>query len=198
MQLEKWFCEPVWNFNLDLDLDALSKYAYDLAETQPSNQRSNRGGWQSPIIDQFDDILEPIKDQINISLKNAKKSMGLKDEYNFEMQTGWFNINGPGSWNVKHLHPNSVFSGTVYLKVPQGEPGNIQFYRHSIVLSYLDDDLIKDYNEMTSGTVTYKAQENCCLIFPSWIEHQVTPNFTDQDRISFSFNTGKVVYHDKQ
>jgi len=197
MKLQKWFCDPVWMFEYNLDLSLLTEYAYDIAKQHESNQKSNRGGWQSPPITEFQGILEPLKNEINNSFKQAKKSYGIKDQYDLEIHHGWFNINPPGSWNIKHLHPHSIFSGTVYIKVPQGEPGCIQFYRNPIVLSYMEDYLIEDFNDMSSGTVSYTASENSCLIFPSWLEHQVTPNFTNEDRISFSFNTGNKVY-DKQ
>ena len=33
-----------------------------------------------------------------------------------------------------------------------------------------------------------EPKEGRLVIFPSWMSHQVTPNFTNEDRISYSFN----------
>ena len=61
-------------------------------------------------------------------------------------------------------------------------------------MSYLPDDIVAQWNEMTSGTVTKHPQECLLLVFPSWIEHSVTPNFTNEDRISLSFNSNSRYY----
>jgi uncharacterized protein (TIGR02466 family) len=82
-----------------------------------------------------------------------------------------------------------VFSGVYYVKVPEGDCGDIIFYRENIVLSYLPPHIVEDWNDMTSGTANYKAKQGTLLIFPSWVEHSVTANFTQEDRISISFNT---------
>jgi uncharacterized protein (TIGR02466 family) len=38
------------------------------------------------------------------------------------------------------------------------------------------------------GTVHYAPQPGRLVIFPSWIQHYVQPNLSDQDRISISFD----------
>jgi uncharacterized protein (TIGR02466 family) len=82
-----------------------------------------------------------------------------------------------------------LFSGVYYPKIPNGECGDLIFYRDHVMLSYLPSYIVEDWNDMTSGTTVYKARTGMLLIFPSWLEHSVTTNLTTEDRISISFNT---------
>ena len=76
-----------------------------------------------------------------------------------------------------------------YPKVPKGECGDLIFYRDNLMLSYLPSYIVDEWNDLTSGTTTYIPKDSMLLIFPSWFEHSVTANLTNEDRISISFNT---------
>jgi len=194
MEIRKWFADPVWNFKLDVDTETLSKFVYNQANNNKSVHKSNRGGWQSEMFFEPTPELEDLYSQINNCLKVAQKDMGIRTNADVRLNYGWFNLNPPHAWNVRHLHPKSLFSGAFYVKVPEGNCGSIEFYRNPIVLSYMDQSIVEEWNDISSMIATYPAEENRLLIFPSWMEHAVTPNFTNEDRISFSFNTEHKVY----
>lgn len=188
--LSKWFANPVWETVLDdIDNDAIIRYAYELQKEKTGILKSNRGGWQCSDINDPPAAYKHLIDRINETLMNVHVSMGLKAEFPSYIQGSWININPHQSYNLKHLHPRSLFSGAYYPKVPEGDCGDIIFYRDNIMLSYLPSYVVADWNDLTSGTAAYKVKEGMLLIFPSWLEHSVTPNFTSEDRISISFNS---------
>lgn len=186
----KWFGNTVWETVLDdIDNQSIIDYAYHLKSTQPGQSKSSRGGLQYyNLIDPPNSYIK-LLDVCNEAVMEVHLSMGLKKEYPSFIQGSWININPPQSFNIKHLHPRSLFSGVYYPKIPNGDSGDIIFYRDSLVLSYIPEYIINEYNDINSGTALYKLKTGMLLIFPSWLEHSVTPNFTDEDRISIAFNT---------
>jgi len=195
--IDKWFANPVWEIALDLDTSELIPYSYTLKKQNPGVNKSNKGGWHSPNLfgNEMNNLVAPpnvylkLLDQINEALIIVHESLGLKISTPSYATESWIMINQPNSYNLRHLHPRSVFSGVYYLQVPEGDCGDIILYRENTMLSYLPPHIVEDWNDMTGGTATYKAKQGTLLIFPSWVEHSVTPNFTQQDRISISFNT---------
>lgn len=187
--VDKWFSTPIWETNIDLNNDELTSWAYSLKEKFPGVNKSNKGGWQSA------DLIEPpnsyfiLIDSINSVLTNVHASMGLKTSYKSLVKESWLNINPPMSYNTKHLHPRSLFSGVYYISVPEGNCGQITFEREPLMLSYLPNYVVETWNDMTSGTASYNPVAGKLIIFPSWLTHWVEPNLTSSNRISLSFNT---------
>lgn len=187
--VDRWFSNPVWETDLNLNNDELVAYAYELKSKKDGIHKSNREGWQCSDIENPPNSYLTLIESINNTLVDVHRSMGLKIEYPSYVKGSWININPFGSYNLRHLHPRSLFSGVYYPKVPQGDCGDLIFYRDHVMLSYLPNHIVEEWNDMTSGTTVYKARQGMLLIFPSWLEHSVTTNLTSEDRISISFNT---------
>jgi uncharacterized protein (TIGR02466 family) len=47
---------------------------------------------------------------------------------------------------------------------------------------------IDQENDFTAGELDMRPEEGRMYIFPSWLEHGVESNESDQDRISIAFN----------
>jgi len=190
MIANKWFGTPVWETVLDnIDNEAIIEYAYNLKANKPGTTKSNRGGWQCYDIENPNQAYLNLINVCNNLVMDVHLSMGLKENFPSYIEGSWININPPQSFNLKHLHPRSLFSGVYYACVPEGDCGDIIFHRDNLPLSYIPDYIVEEWNDLTSGTATYKIQTGMLLIFPSWFEHSVSPNFTNQDRISIAFNT---------
>jgi len=144
--------------------------------------KSNRGGWQSN--DLFSKLLdEYVLDQVN----KVSTTWGFKNKlkiYNF-----WFNINKSGDYNISHFHANSLLSGVLYLKCPEGS-GNIFFENPIFPLleSYTETLEKLEKNPFNSYHFSYTPKKSSLLIFPSWIRHHVDPGTFGGERISISFN----------
>jgi uncharacterized protein (TIGR02466 family) len=194
LSIDQWFTTPIWRTYLDIDVDPLIEYLYKLKERNSGYTVSNRKGWQSSELPGIPLAHDDVLYKINEVLVEVHKQMGLKIDTPSIITSHWYNINPPNSYNVKHLHPHSVFSGVMYLQVPDGDCGNIVFHRENMFKSYLPSYIVDKWNPMTSELVSYKPEKLMLIIFPSCVEHEVLENLTEQDRISFSFNTKTHYY----
>jgi uncharacterized protein (TIGR02466 family) len=187
--VDKWFSTPIWETQITMDNVALTNWAYSLQINYLGVQKSNKGGWQSVDLTNPPDSFFILKNTINEILVDVHKSMGLKSQYTSYINESWLNINPPGAYNSKHLHPRSLFSGVYYISIPEGDSGHIVFEREPLMLSYLPDYIVDQWNDMNSGITSYLPKNGKLIIFPSWLLHWVEPNNTNKDRISLSFNT---------
>ena len=109
----------------------------------------------------------------------------------FDSGVMWANVNGQFNFNAMHIHADALMSGVIYLKVAREDQGVIQFFdaREGSPAAYWRCFMnLPDETEMTQGVVTVTPREGDILLFPGWLKHWVTPNLTDDVRVSVSFN----------
>lgn len=97
----------------------------------------------------------------------------------------WFNKTEKGQNHHRHWHPNSIFSGIVYLS-GDGVEGRTKF------ISSIYDTIefnITDSNIYNSKSFSIDPTPGHIAIFPSNLEHMVEPYHADEPRITLSFNT---------
>ena len=166
--------------------DELIDYVYKMREKDPVGHTiSNRRGWQSSCfsLENEDDILQNFLTNCLSEFPPIEKSIKL-------FVSAWININPPEAFNLKHNHPTSDLSGVLWIKCSDN-CGNIEFdnpsgfetYRE--IDSYIDD--FKDRNNIYPA-YCFPPTEGRILIFPSYLQHNVGENQSDEDRISVSFN----------
>lgn len=185
-----WFSDPIWETVIEIDHNKIIDYAYKLKRTNPGHQKNlSQGGWQCFDIIDPDPVYMQLVRSIDRILNDIHISAGFDHRFLSKVQKSWININDRYSYNIKHIHHRSLFSGVYYAKVPSGNCGDIIFHRNNLMVNYLPPYIVKDWNSLTSATVSYKPKIGMLLLFPGWLEHSVTTNLTDEDRISISFDT---------
>lgn len=188
IEVQHWFSSPVWKTFIDIDTESLIEYIYKIKETDPGVSKSNYGGWQSSILPNPPLSHHDLIHKINEVISSVHQNFGLSTQLTTAIDHHWYNINHQYNYNSKHIHPDGVFSGVCYLQVPHGDCGDIIFHRENLVLNFLNRINMDAFNESNSTIARYKPSRLMLLVFPSWLEHEVLPNLTNQDRISFSFN----------
>jgi uncharacterized protein (TIGR02466 family) len=189
MNIDFLFPEFVYTNLIDIDCKKIQNYSYELMEKNKGVQKSNRGGWQS--MDLFDENI--FFTSIKKDLKYFKEALQIFD-MNFYLDNFWFNINRKNNFNVIHEHLGHFISGVLYVKCPDN-CGNIVFTDSSAQIrdSYMYNlGLIGKLpkNNVFLRQWQYTPKEGLLLMFPSWLEHYVEPNESDEDRISIAFNIG--------
>lgn len=101
----------------------------------------------------------------------------------------WVNILGEGGHHSGHIHPGSVISGTYYVAVPEGA-GRIKYEDPRLAMMMAAPQLRGDAPEEARRFVYVQPREGHCLMWESWLRHEVMPSRTDEARISVSFNYG--------
>ena len=149
--------------------------------------RSNIGGWHSD--DEIHNIkkFKPLVDDILKYAKDCFNHMDVKDNFFPEMTGMWAMINPPGSRNNVHTHPYNYLSGVFYLKTPP-KSGNIVFLEPKPQAEVLSPPKKDNATVHLAHSVQWKPEENNLIFFPSWLQHEVKINNSDEDRVVISFN----------
>ncbi len=98
----------------------------------------------------------------------------------------WANANGKLASNNPHNHPNSILSGVYYVKV-EGDCGDLLILDPRKQAWVLQPEF-SERTPLNSSVQTISPEDGALIIFPSWLEHGVNRNLSDEDRISISFN----------
>ena len=174
---EKLFHTSIWKTKLDLDLDPIRKEVEKYASNYKTLKVSNVGGYQSGPFD-----YEPLTSAIKNNVPKSDKEMGELYIYS------WFNINGPKCYNSIHTHNDgkTFLSGVYYVTVPKDLCGRIIFHdpRGRAIGAAPDSK----YFGTGNNNVQITAEENMLYYFPTWLEHEVSCNLSNENRISISFN----------
>lgn len=171
--------------NLDIDLDKLKIFCYNQRKVNLGREISNYGGWQSKDLLITEEIL-PLMQSVDTILKNIHRHVGITE--NIKLDNMWININQKSNFNTSHIHAGSLFSGVFYVSTPKN-CGKIVFKNpNPLHTCFISAEDITTYNDFNSSKWSYEPKPNMILIFPSWTEHYVMPNESNEDRISISFN----------
>jgi len=170
--------------------EKLNKYLEDhimrWVQNDKGVSKTNAGGWHSktdmnkkeeynPLTQELFNIQNEIYQKENLSMKPVLGNM-------------WANVNYPKCYNRPHIHPNSLFSGVYWVTAPKNS-GNLMIYdpRPGVQMAMPNRKEGKLPPELWRE-VHYEPVAGRCIMFPSWLWHEVKPNESNQTRISVSFN----------
>jgi uncharacterized protein (TIGR02466 family) len=188
MNRELYFATPIYvkdvgtpEFNAQLEQNIINWSRQDKGV-----QKTNVNGWHSPT-----DMHEKPEYKMLVDLLHQAQHFIYNDELlDNEPFLGnmWANINPPGGYNRAHTHPNSLWSGVYYVKAPinsghlkvEDPKPSINISRPRRKQGQLPKHL---WNE-----VHFEPIAGRLIMFPSWLNHCVDTNQSNDIRISVSFN----------
>jgi len=148
--------------------------------------KTNAGGWHSETDMNKKEEYNPLVKE----LFNMQHEIYQKEKLDMKPVLGnmWANINYPGNYNRPHLHPNALFSGVYWVKVPP-QSGNFMVYdpRTGVQVTMPNRKKGALPSELWRE-VHYEPVAGRCIMFPAWLWHEVKPNESNDIRISVSFN----------
>ena len=179
------FSTEVYSFNNEnIDNDKIKEIILKKEEGESSRSISNIGGWQSEESLLEENYFSEIKDFLFECTESVARDMYQDDDIKFYMASSWANVNRKGDYNLSHIHGNSHWSCVYYVT---------ETYKASIY--FLDPRIRAEMFTAIGGEMNPKSMlglEKCesgqVLFFPSWLEHAVLQNPTDNPRISISSN----------
>jgi uncharacterized protein (TIGR02466 family) len=87
---------------------------------------------------------------------------------------------------MAHTHPNNFLSGVYYVRVhPGADTVNFQDPRRQ---THVIRPPVVELTGETTDQVVVRVANGTLLMFPSWLEHSVDANDSEEERISVSFN----------
>ena len=126
---------------------------------------------------------------INKSTRQYLNLLGYDPNCYIEI-TSWLQVNQPYSYFVRHDHYGALVSGVLYLEVPK-EGGDLLFNNPlecRRMSNTFFERIKKEENEFNYGHVKYHATIGEMIMFESWLQHTVTQNFSQENRIAVAFN----------
>jgi len=190
-----FFSTPIWINELNNSEsinEELKNFIYKEKEKYPEGaKKSNVNGWHSKEFDLKNEKLKNFIAEISKNIGSAINDMGWDLESQIAKITSmWSIINKKDAFNEKHHHGNSALSAAYYVKAEQNA-GNIVFFdpRQSNVFHHPSSKEVNNINAQVQS-VTPKA--GTLVLFPSYLEHKVNPNLSNEDRIVISFNVALI------
>jgi len=184
------FKQAIYSFKLNLDLEEINNFCFDYEVKNKGRILSNYGGFQSNSLDFNIPTINKLTNLIFNNLHYVSKKY-FKLNKSLIISSIWFNINRNKDYNDKHTHPNSLLSGVFYSKIPP-DSGDIKFFNSEEAGIFFANMDVTEYNQYNSSSYILKPEVSFLHIFPSFLNHCVTPNLSNEERISFSFNANIV------
>ena len=187
MKMQGLFITPVFTMEVENDYNLVEKL-YDLKKRDGvGSPKSNIRGWHSKEDLYEHEDFKQITQDILYHSQQCFHALSVEKKYSPELTGLWGMINPPGARNSVHTHPLNYLSGVLYLKVPQNS-GNIVFIEPRPQSEVFDPPKKPDLLPNLAHTVQWEAKEKNLIFFPSWLQHEVQQNNSNQDRVIMSFN----------
>ena len=153
--------------------------------------KTNSGyGWHSETDMDKKEEYKPLIAELFAMGKRCNQDYGVEGELG--LGNMWANINPTFSYNKTHLHPNSLWSGVYYVKVPK-RSGKL----------FLEDPIpgpqlhmprrLDNLPKALWRVIAYEPLEGRMIFFPAWLAHGVDINMNTEKghknwRVSVSYN----------
>ena len=185
------FPTPIWTISLD-NYNEINEEMYSFIKAEQNKDqkginKSNVKGWHSKDFDlkkneprKFIDFISPSIEQVMTDMNWEKEKQKIK------ISNMWAIVNKGGSTNLRHQHGNSTISGAYYVRAPE-DCGEIVFYdpRPAPIYSYQKAISSNLLNAQVNGI---SPKEGALVLFPSYVDHSVNENKSNEERIVISFN----------
>mgnify|MGYP003113401691 FL=1 len=113
-------------------------------------------------------------------LKNLKNSIEkVLAKLNLNLGNSWVQSYKKNNYHIIHTHPNSVYSGIIYIK---GCDNGTKFLHPY-------GGMLEAVSNRFNHIFDNKFVENTMILFPSFVSHYVEKHTSKNERIVISFNT---------
>lgn len=156
---------------MEYDIDSLVELVYQI-------KKEVKFGWKkSNTPNAYKTHTIPHNGEFSDFSKTLRNCLSQKLNKKIHKTYFWANINSHGGSDVVHHHnfsvdpPQNEMSGVYYIKTPE----------NSGQICFLNQMVPHEHSPLT-------PKEKDLVIFPSYLLHYVTPNLSQEDRISIAFN----------
>ena len=149
-------------------IDELYEGAYHFKERYQSANRSNEGGYQTPLLE-WEEFHPQGREYVDKIVNDV-----LQKYAPIKVTSWWYNISGKGDWNTPHTHPRSDYALVFYVTDRDG------------LLRFMNPHQMRMSAPDAHGSLY--AKKGDIILFPSDLIHYVMPNPREEDRISISMN----------
>ena len=190
-----FFSTPVWVNKID-NYKQTNEEMFDYIkklqlEDEKGIVKSNIKGWHSKDFDMNDDNPKNFIKLISTQIQKVFNDMDWDiQKQKIKIPSMWAIVNKGGAANARHHHGNSDISAAYYVRAPINS-GDIVFYdpRPAPVFSHPKANNPNSLNAMVNSI---NPVEGLLVLFPSYLDHSVNANMSNEERIVISFNINLV------
>jgi uncharacterized protein (TIGR02466 family) len=133
----------------------------------------------------FDDLRRLLDRHVRGFVEEAYLDLGGRKP---KLDSLWVNVmNGAGGHHSGHVHPHSIISGTVYVRVPEGAAG-LKLEDPRLPMMMAAPLRRADAPEDAQSFVYAAPAPGTVFLWESWLRHEVPAGRAKTPRISISFN----------
>ena len=182
------FTVPLFNTIVDEDTTELKQcqYVIESAQSRKRKEYSEKINHKKTFR-----VLESFPKTKQILLNYSRKVLNNMMSYmaDFDITTSWITKTQSGHSCQVHNHKNSFFSGIYYFDEYDDNSALVQFQNPLRELSSYAI-IVDDKNATNRDTLvaSIKPEKNLLLLFPSYLDHNITKQISKYDRFSLAFN----------
>ncbi len=191
-----FFPTPVWVSHLENYTEVNNEiYSYIKKIKDKDTKgliKSNIKGWHSKDFNLKDKSVIKFINHISPNINKVLQDMNWDiNNQMVKISNMWAIINIGGASNARHHHGNSTISAAYYVRAPEN-CGEIVFYdpRPAPVYSHPPSNNPNSLNAMVNSV---KPIEGGLVLFPSYLDHSVNPNLSQDERVVVSFNINLIL-----
>jgi uncharacterized protein (TIGR02466 family) len=132
----------------------------------------------------FDDLKRVLDKHARAFAEEAHFDLGGRKP---KLDSLWVNILKPGGFHSGHIHPHSIISGTIYVRVPPGA-GALKLEDPRLPIMMAAPTRHDDAPEALRPFIYAEPKKGSIFLWESWLRHEVVAGDAKSDRISISFN----------
>ena len=178
------------NMNREFTKDELQLLLSDVPMHKDEKGMQNHRSKDLCLFDNFAEELKDIKKFCEDELERYLKEIEGADTdlATLRITQSWLNNTKPQESHHPHAHLNSYLSGVLYVSCLPND--NIVFGNRLQGMFNNMEFPIKKTTIWNAKNFKQNITEGDLIIFPSWVQHGVSPNETkNRERISLSFDT---------
>jgi|TARA_R110002167_G_C12461539_1_gene632786 uncharacterized protein (TIGR02466 family) len=175
----------IYSFKTEIiDNDKIKEIILKKEKDESSKSISNIGGWQSEeaLLEKND--FSEIKDFLFECFSSIKNEI-YREDVKLSLVQSWANVNRYGHYNVGHVHGGSHWSCSYYVTETYTAP---LYFIDPRVRVDMDNSHFFLKNKYFNTLGSEKSMPGEVIFFPSWLEHAVSVNSTNNPRISIACN----------
>ena len=128
-------------------------------------------------------------DWFNTCLDDLTKEIFGEVNFRLRVVQSWATKNKFSEYHGKHRHPNSIYSGILYLNT-HNKKGETYFKLPNPWFFFENESFFMvDHKQEKEVTYTYKSVKGKMILFPSVLFHGSNTNIQHQDRYIIGFNS---------
>jgi uncharacterized protein (TIGR02466 family) len=142
-------------------------------------------GWQSGQALHLRDDFRDLVACLNEGVAPILRFLRIGDQ-RYEITGCWATVLAHGAAHKLHSHPNNYLSGVYYVCTRPGAD-SINFHDPRRQTGVIRPPVFELTAE-NADQVVVRVRDGTLLMFPSYLEHSVDANTSDEERVSVSFN----------